>query len=153
MKIWPFNHPEPPREITLDDDALDRAIRAGVQFPLEWFLEQSPEVQEAIANRRAYWLEDLVVAAGYAILDPERTRLALAAEDGDEEAEGVLTGLNAQAVAEAMGRHAAREHVSEPQSSTSLSMAGLGERRQEAADKVEAGRRKPSFFGAEEGVA
>lgn len=153
MKIWPFTSPEPPREITLDDDALDRAIRAGVQFPLDWFLEQTPEIQEAIANRRDYWLEDLVVAAGYAILDPERTRLALAAEDGDEEAEGVLTGLNAQAVAEAMGRHAARERVSEPQIPSSLSMGGMGERQREAAERVEAGRRKSSFFGAVEGVA
>jgi len=154
MNYWPFAAPsEPPREITLDDQALDRAIRAGVQIPLDWFLEQTPEVQEAIAARRDYWLEDLVVAAGYAILDPERTRLALAAEDGDQEAEEVLTGLNAQAVAEAMGRHAARGRVSEPQSSKGLSMAGLGERQREAANELEAGRRKSSFFGAVEATA
>ena len=153
MKIWPFTSPEPPREVTLDDHSLDRAIRAGVQFPLDWFLEQTPEVQEAIAARRDYWLEDLVVAAGYAILDPERTRLALAAEDGDQEAEEVLTGLNAQAVAEAMGRHAVRESASEPQRSSTLSMGGMGERQREAADKVEEDRRKSSFFGAAEGVA
>tara|TARA_R110001583_G_scaffold31420_9_gene107492 strand:- start:5169 stop:5630 length:462 start_codon:yes stop_codon:yes gene_type:complete len=153
MKIWPFTSPEPSREVTLDDHSLDRAIRAGVQFPLDWFLEQTPEIQEAIANRRDYWLEDLVVAAGYAILDPERTSLALAAEDGDDEAEEKLTGLNAQAVAEAMGRHAAREHVSEPQRPSSLSMGGMGERQREAADKVEADRRKSEFFGAEEVTA
>tara|TARA_R110001599_G_scaffold213117_1_gene410858 strand:- start:269 stop:730 length:462 start_codon:yes stop_codon:yes gene_type:complete len=153
MKIWPFTSSEPTREITLDDSALDRAIRAGVQFPLDWFLEQTPDIQEAIAARRDYWLEDLVVAAGYAILDPERTRLALAAEDGDEQAEEVLTGLNAQAVAEAMGRHAARERVSEPKRPDPLSMGGMGERQREAVERREAGRRKSSFFGAAEVMA
>ena len=153
MRLWPFKKADAPTELTLDNDALDRAIRAGVQFPLDWFLSQTPEIQEAIATRRDYWLEDLVVAAGYAILDPERTQLALAAEDGDEEAEATLTGLNAQAIAEAMGRHAASEAPREPKRSKPQSMGGLGERRREATGKAEAQRRKSSFFGAAEASA
>lgn len=148
MKFWPFNRSAP----SLDEDSLDRAIRAGVQIPLEWFLTQPPEVQETIAARRDYWLEDLAVAIGYIMLDPERAQLAFAAEDGDEEAEAALTGLNAQAIAEAMGRHAAQEDRREPERPTPLSMGGLGERVQEATDKAEAGRRKGSFFGAAEQV-
>lgn len=52
-----------------------------------------------------------------------------------------------------MGRHAARDRVSEPQRPSSLSMGGLGERQREAVDKVEADRRKSEFFGAEEVTA
>lgn len=152
MRLWPLRRPAPSHEIMLDDDALDRAIRAGVQFPLEWFLQQSPEIQEVIAKRRDRWLEDLVVAAGYAILDPERTQLGLAAEDGDEDAEAALVGLNARAVAEVMGRHAAREGAGELRRPTPLVMGGLGERRRVSTEEREAGRRKGSLavFGAEE---
>jgi len=148
MKLNPFSQPEPPLELALDNDSLDRAIRAGVQFPFEWFLSQSPEVQETIAARRDYWLEDLVVAAGYAILDPERTRLALEAEDGDENAEAALAVLNAKALAEAMGRRAATERPTGPQAAGGLSMGGMGERQAQAAKKALAGRRDKSFFNA-----
>lgn len=147
---WPFRRSAPPRAVPLDNDSLDRAIRAGVHFELKWFLLQPPEIQEAIAARRDLWLEDLVVAAGYAVLDPERTRLGMAAEDGDEEAEAQLTELNAHALAEVMARHAASEGAGEPQPAKRQTMSGMGERRREAAAEREAGRRKPSFFGAEE---
>ncbi len=154
MNYWPFTlSPKKDREIILDDDSLDRAIRAGVQFPLQWFLEQSPEIQEAIATRRDLWLEDLAVVAGYAIMDPERTRLALEAENGNEEAEQALTGLNAQAIAEAMGRQVANKARTEPKSSQELSMAGLGERKREALKKLQRESKKEPFFGAEEVVA
>jgi hypothetical protein len=133
----------------LDDDALDRAIRAGVHLELSWFLGQPPEVQEAIAARRDRWVEDMTVAVGYAILDPERMRLALAAEDGDEDAEVALTGLNAREVAEELGRRAARDDAREPQRETPLTMGGSGERRQAVEDEREAGHLRPSFFGAE----
>tara|TARA_R110000744_G_scaffold130994_2_gene238976 strand:+ start:436 stop:897 length:462 start_codon:yes stop_codon:yes gene_type:complete len=152
MKLNPFSRSEPTFEVALDNDSLDRAIRAGVQFPLEWFLSQSPEIQETIASRRDYWMEDWVVAAGYAILDPERTRLALEAEDGSEEAEATLAGLNVRELAEAMGRRAATERPTETRGSNPLSMSGLGERQREATEKREAGRRKKSFFNAEESV-
>jgi len=148
--MWPPRKPTPPRDLTLDDAGLDRAIRAGVQFPLDWFLSQPPDVQEAIASRRDLWLEDLVVAAGYAILDPERTRLGLAAENGDEDAEATLAGLNAREVAEEIGRRAARNGSGEPPRRPPVSMSGLGERRQAATDAAEAGRRKGALFGAQE---
>ncbi len=151
MNIWPFR--KETHEALLDDDSLDRAIRAGVQFDLAWFLNQPPEVQETIAARRDAWLEDLVVAAGYAILDPERTRLAMAAEDGDEEADATLEGLNALEVAKAMAFHAAQESSGAPPRPTRQTMSGLGERRRGAAAAREAGRRKGSCFGAEEKTA
>tara|TARA_R100000458_G_scaffold59708_1_gene71302 strand:+ start:789 stop:1283 length:495 start_codon:yes stop_codon:yes gene_type:complete len=164
MNYWPFTlspwvhgrkikENREDREIILDDDSLDRAIRAGVQFPLQWFLEQTPEVQEAIATRKDLWLEDLIVAAGYAILDPERTRLALEAEDGNEEAEQALTSLNAQAVAEVMGRHASQQSHTEAKEPKSYTMSGLGERQREALKKLQRESKKEPFFGAEEVVA
>ena len=150
MKIWPFRR-SPPPPVVLDDAALDRAIRAGVQFPLDWFLFQTPEVQETIAARRDLWLEDLALAIGYATLDPERMRLASAAEDGDEAAEAALVELNARTVAERMGRQAAARGAGAEQRPAAPSMAGLGKRRLEAAAAREAARRKGALFGAGSG--
>lgn len=151
MSLWPFRRrPDPPREVTLDDASLDRAIRAGVQFPLDWFLVQTPEVQETIASRRDAWLEEVAVVMGYAALDPERTRLALAAEDGDAEAEGQLAALNARQVAELLGRRAASGGAGEPQRAAPATMGGLGKRRAEAAAARLAERPAPAPLGAEE---
>lgn len=151
MRLWPFRR----KTSVLTDESLDRAIRAGVQFELSWFLEQPPEVQEVIARRRDRWLEDVTLAAGFAFLDPERVQLGLAAEDGDDEAEAVLAGLNAVDIARAMGHHAAQEAHSEPGQPTRPTMSGLGKRRQAAEDEREAGRRKGSLetFGAREKTA
>lgn len=147
MKLWPFRRAPRPA-VVLDDAALDRAIRAGVPFPLEWFLQQTPEVQETIAARRDLWLEDLAVALGYAALDPERMRLAREAEAGDDAAEAALVELNARTIAEQMGRHAASGGAAPAQRPPAPSMAGLGKRRLEAAAKREAARRKGALFGA-----
>jgi len=144
---FPWNKP---KEVTLTEDSLDRAIRAGVQFELGWFLQQSPDVQEAIALRRDAWLEDLTVAAGFAVLDPERTLLGLAAEDGDEDAEATLEGLNAVALAEEVGRRIAQGDPCGATQSDSLSMGGVGKRRAETSAVREAGKVHPSCFGAEE---
>jgi hypothetical protein len=139
-----------PATVMLTDESLDRAIRAGVAFPLDWFLAQTEDVQEVIAARRDRWLEDLTVAAGYAVLDPEATRLALEAEDGGDDAEAAIVEMNARAMAERMGRSVAAK-----QSPGALSMAGVGNRRREFEERREAGRRKPdlSDFGAAPGVS
>jgi hypothetical protein len=55
-------------------------------------------------------------------------------------------------LAEAIGRHAATERSTEPQGSTPLTMGGFGERQREAANEALAGRKKKSFFNAEETV-
>lgn len=148
MKLWPFRRSTP--TVVLDDAALDRAIRAGVTFPLEWFLQQPPEVQETIAARRDLWLEDLALLVGYATLDPERMRLAAAAEGGDAEAEAALVELNARAIAEQMGRQAASKGAGAAPRPPAPSMAGFGKRRLEAAAAREAARRKGALFGAGE---
>jgi len=141
-----------PATVMLTDESLDRAIRAGVAFPMDWFLSQTEDVQEVIAARRDRWLEDLVVAAGYAVLDPEGTRLALEAEDGDEDAEAAIVEMNARAMAERMGRNVAATQ-SPGASPGALSMAGVGNRRKEFEERREAGKRKPSlsdFGGVQE---
>lgn len=147
MKLWPFRR-SPRPAVVLDDAALDRAIRAGVPFPLEWFLQQTPEVQETIAARRDLWLEDLAVALGFATIDPARMSLARAAEAGDDAAEAALVELNARTIAEQMGRRAASDGASAPLRPPAPSMAGLGKRRAAAAAKREAARRKGALFGA-----
>lgn len=147
---WLFRRKPAPRpEVVLDDAALDRAIRAGVHFPLDWFLQQSPEVQETIAARRDLWLEDLAIALGYSTLDPVRMSLARAVEDGDEDAEAALVELNARTIAEQMGRQAASRGAGAAPPPVTPSMAGLGKRRVEAAAQREANRRKGALFGAE----
>lgn len=150
MKFWPFRRSKRPA-VVLDDAALDRAIRAGIPFPLEWFLQQTPEVQETIAARRDLWLEDAALLLGYAVADPERMRLASAAEGGDVDAEAALVELNAKAIAERMGRQAAARGAGAEQRPAAPSMAGLGKRRLEAAAAREAARRKGALFGAGSG--
>jgi len=153
MNLWPFRRSAPRPEVVLDDEALDRAIRAGVQFPLDWFLQQPPEIQETIAARRDLWLEDLALTLGYTTLDPVRMGLARAVQDGDEDAEAALVELNARTIAEQMGRQAARNGAGEAQPPPALTMAGIGKRRSDAAAKREAARRKGALFGAAEGKA
>lgn len=147
MRIWPFRRRR--QTVPLSEESLARAIRAGVQFPLEWFLSLSPEVQEAIALHRDRWLEDLTLAAAIANLDPERIRLHLAAEDGDEEAEAELTALNAVDIAEMMGRHAAQEGRGGPQEDGPTTMAGLGKRRSTASRGVISSKPVGSMMGGE----
>lgn len=153
MRFWPFGNRtktgQGPVEVTLTDEALDRAIRAGVAFELSWFVQQTPDVQEAIALRRDAWLEDLVVAAGFAVLDPQRTLLGLAAEDGDEDAGDALEDLNAVALAEAVGRRIVQDGSYGEVKPEGLSMGGSGERRRDAEEVREAGKLHPSYFGAE----
>ena len=150
MTLWPFKRT--PRQVPLTDEALDRAIRSGVQFPLEWFLLQPPEVQETIAARRDMWLEDVAVMVGYAVMDPERTRLSLAAADGDEQADEALEEMDAVAIAEEIGRRVAQRGSGEPSRPILHTMSGVGERRQAAEESREAGQRKGSLssFGGEE---
>lgn len=148
MRIWPFRRSLRPL-VQLDEDSLGRAIRAGVQFPLEWFLMQPPEVQETIALHRDRWLEDLTLAAAIANLDPERIRLHLAAQDGDEEAEAELTALTAVDIAEEMARHAAQGGPGGPQGGEPTTMAGLGRRRAEGAPGVSRTKPVGAMFGGE----
>jgi hypothetical protein len=148
MRFWKRKSNTPVVEVLLDDDSLDRAIRSGVQFELTWFLSQSPEVQEAIAIRRDRWLEDVIVAAGYANLDPESTRLAILAEGGDEDAEVELESLNAGKVAGELERRRVLSPSGETSSDSGLTMGGFGER--QAAVAAAEDKAKPSFFGAVE---
>lgn len=155
MKFWPFRRSEPAEAppVVFDDDALDRAIRAGCPIPLEWFLAQTPEVQETIAARRDAWLDEVGVSFAFAALDPERMRLALLAEGGDEEAEGALDGLNAQAVAAALAdrlQNAAPEAAPEPEPRRGATMGGHGRRVAERAAARLAERPGPAPFGAKE---
>lgn len=147
MKLWPFSRrpePEPPRA-TLDSDALDRLLRAGVQIPFDWFLLQPPEVQQTIAERRDQYLEDMALMLGLVLQDPEGMRLAVAAEEGDEDAEGELAARAAKAIAAHLARSGSQGAAGAPQPPTRPTMAGVGQRRAQAAAAREAGKRKPSL--------
>jgi hypothetical protein len=152
MKLWPFRRPKPVEPTRFDDAALDRAIRAGVLIPFEWFIHQPEEVQETIALRRDAYLEDLILTVGYAVLDPERMRLGLMAEDGDEKAGEELEELNLKTLADVVARRAAQGGSSGPLPPSDPSMGGFGKRRSEAAAKSEAASRIPTPFGGK-GVA
>jgi len=138
-----------PPELALDEAAFDRWIRAQ-RPPFELFLSWPEEVQEALAQRGDAYLEDAATLIGYAVLDPERTRLGIAAADGDEDAEADLTLLNAKTLAAAMSR-VAQDAPQAPEPASPLSFGGLGKRREERQETRQASKEKegftPTLFG------
>lgn len=141
--------PEPePARATLDGETLDRLLRAGVPIPFEWFMVQPPEVQETIAAHADRYREDVLLAQALFIQDPEGMRLALALEDGDQDAEGELAKRAAEAIAAHLGGRGHSGAAGGAQAPTRPTMAGLGKRRQEAAQRAaDAAKPAPSPFG------
>ena len=144
----PFRR-RPAPELELNEDAFDRWIRAQ-RPPFELFLTWPEEVQEALAQRGDAYVEDIATLYGYAVLDPERTRLGLAAEEGDEDVEAELTLLNAKTLAAAMSR-VAQNAPQAPAPASPLSFGGIGKRRQERQETRQIAKEDegfvPTLFG------
>jgi len=134
-----------PESVDLDSPRYTRWLRAGRPQPLAWFLSLSESQQEALAGLAESWLQDVLIAAGWAVRDPEAAHLGLRAQQGDAAAEaelldrvsralpgrrgpGGVVGAHEQALA-----HAALDAVaaSRPANPTEelLGMGGLSERR------------------------
>jgi hypothetical protein len=149
-RFWPFRRRRAAPSYVLDDATLERVIRAGVSIPLEVFLAQPPEVQEAIALRRDAWVEEVALVAGYAAMDPERTRLALEAEDGSEEAAADLEALNAASLAAVLARRGAAGASPASEAPAPATMGGRGKRAsRRAAAALAAGPRRTPWGGEE----
>lgn len=123
--MWPFR-----RRPELTEETYHRWLRAG-RPPWLFFLEQPEDVQEQLARIGDEHNQDIAVAIGYAVRDPE---LAEKLVTGTEEEVGAAT--LASAVKQMAQRLAAREAAEDgPASSTEIpqgSMAGLGARRTQA---------------------
>jgi hypothetical protein len=97
--MWPFKKPEP-KTLDLNQESYSRFLRAGGVPDLKFFLSLNEEQQETLAEIGDEYREDLAVAQGYAILDPD----AAAAGMGQEEAEErVLARLGAALLARSTG--------------------------------------------------
>lgn len=157
-KLLKFFRPERP-VVDLTEEAFDRWLRAW-RPDLQWFLGLDVDVQETLADRGDRYTEDLLVAAGFAVTDPEGTKLGFDAAEGDEEAEAALVARRAlDAVTRlTVGRagtpgQSPSKGPRSPAAPAPLSMAGIGERRQERRERREeaarAAGRIPTLFGRE----
>lgn len=81
--------PEPAKEVELDAARYTRWLRA-CRPPLPWFLALSEAEQETLAGLAEAWQQDILIAAGWAIRDPEAAALGVRAQAGDAAAEDEL---------------------------------------------------------------
>lgn len=121
------------RELVLDRPAYGRWLRAQ-RPPLEWFLSLASDEQEALAVIGDEYLQDLSVALGYAVRDPEVTAAGMDAARNPESEEVLARRLAAGLV----------ERSLERRDEEAPSMGGFGARRrvlinsrQSAAAKVQ----------------
>ena len=140
----PALEPEPP---VIDETVFDRWLRAH-RPPLDWFAELTPGQQEVFAERGDLYAEDILVATGFAVQDPEGTRLGLAAIQGDEDAEAELTIRKAAELAARVVGAQRSQIAPEPTPALPpLSMGGLGERRQAADQERQDSNPAPTLLG------
>lgn len=140
--VWPFSQPP---GVDLTEESYARWLRAQRPTPMSWFLGQPAEVQETLAMMGDEYVQDLAVAVGYAIRDPELAAAGLDAGAGDLDAEETLARRLASELAGRIlqGRQAAEIGPQAAPARPPMTMAGVGERR--AARKL--ARRKAEDAG------
>lgn len=113
------------RKPDLTNEAYDRWLRAQ-RPPFDWFLALSEIEQEQLAMIGEAQMQDLVVALGYAIRDPEAADAGISALQGDSGAEATLATKLAQGFAQklmSMQQPAPAPHQPSPRT-----MSGFGDR-------------------------
>jgi hypothetical protein len=130
------------RKPDLTNEAYERWLRAQ-RPPFDWFLALSQVEQEQLAILGDAQMQDLAVALGYAIRDPEAADAGMSAMNGDTGAEATLATKLAQGFAEKL--MSMQQHAQAPQQTSARTMSGFGDRqRQEENRPAEA-----SLWGVE----
>jgi len=132
----------------LTNEAYERWLRAQ-RPPFDWFLALSEVEQEQLAMMGDANVQDVVVAMGYAIRDPEAADAGMSAAEGDTDAEATLATRLAQGFASKLLQMQRAERAAqtpqEPPLPSARTMSGFGERRQQE----ETQRAEPRLFGVE----
>lgn len=141
-----FRRRQPP--LVLTADAYRRWLRAQ-RPPLADFVRLSDVEQEALALLGDEYVQDAIVAVGYALADPRAADAGLDAQRGTESGEETLVRRLAGEFATSILRR--REAATPPPLPTKMpreSLAGLGARKKfETVDKSR--RAAPTLFGKE----
>lgn len=138
-----FRRRKPP----LTSAAYDRWLRAQ-RPPLLDFLKLSEVEQEALALIGDEYMQDLAVAIGYAVRDPQAAGDGIGAARGDATAEESLVRQLAAGFAKAIAAKAtAKPPKPEPWSPPKESFAGFGERK--TTTVTDNARKRPKLFGQE----
>lgn len=139
---------EQPPEVT--NDAFGRWIRA-FRPPFQWFMELSEDEQTQLAILGDEYAQDLTVAVGYAVKDPEMADAGISMAKGGEES---LQGEEVMARRIAMGVIdnilGAAQRPTEPPpvpQGRSQSLSGVG--KENATEETTGGEERPagSFLG------
>lgn len=84
--MWPFNKSSLP---VVTNETFSRWLRAG-RPPFSWFCGLAEEEQEQLALLGDDYAQDLVIAVGYAVRDPELADAGISATAGDPVGEETL---------------------------------------------------------------
>lgn len=138
------------QEVDLTREAYGRWIRAQRPQPIAWFLAQSEDHQEAMAEVGDEYTEDLCVSMGIAIADPIAADAGLDADTNTDSEELLVRKLAAGAIARHLqGGQESPSRPVEPIVQERATMGGISQRRQEASEKREQQRHKGrSFLGS-----
>jgi hypothetical protein len=113
----------------LTNEGYERWLRAQ-RPPFDWFLALSEVEQEQMALMGDAHMQDLAIALGYAIRDPEAADAGMSAMQGDASAEATLATKIAQGFASKLADMQRTEQAAEARTSRSApSMSGFGDRR------------------------
>lgn len=85
--LWQLR--KPAASVDLTAPSYSRWLRAG-RPPLPWFLSLGEVEQERLAGLSEEWMQDAIIAAAWAIRDPEASMLGAKAAAGDADAEAQL---------------------------------------------------------------
>ena len=120
-----FRKKPKPTQVDLTNEAYSRWLRAGRPQPIPWFLNLHPEEQEQCAILGDEHNQDLAVAVGYAIADPQLADASLDADDNPDSEDLILRRLADLAVAERAG--AVAVSTEQPEFET-MTMGGVSRR-------------------------
>lgn len=130
---------------SLTNEAYQRWLRAQ-RPPLEMFLGLSEIEQEQLAMLGDEHVQDLAIALGYAVRDPEAADAGMSAMSGDVEAEATLATRLAQGFAsKLMQMQRAEQTATQPVRRSKPTMSGFGDRR----TSTEQTASEPSLWGVE----
>lgn len=121
------------RELELDEAAFTRWLRA-LRPPFTWFLAQPPDTQEALARLGDEWMQGHALDVGYAVQNPAVAEAGLHAVD-DPAAEETLARALALGVAQRIAGKGPESPVAAPEPPPAPTLAGVGKRRQAAAER------------------
>lgn len=146
LMFWRTKAKPEKKIIDLDEAAFSRWIRAQ-RPPWEWFLTQSMEIQEALAQIGDEHSRDLCLGIGWSIRNPDDAALGADALNGNIEAEEALAAkAAANAVSEILQRTA--QPVARSAGPRPLSMSGFGQRvAKKVVERQSKAREGKSLFG------